>query len=141
MKHKSEHIFILESLSLVIVSHNSMLNEHSVGNVITELKNNPFFQEKYVVLIDIRNADTKISVDEIEKLSSFVYENLDGTDLKKLAILSTTQQINKTVQFVRNYKRSSKYQVFSTLDAALHWLKVPLQKKSEVEIKLQYLKN
>lgn len=136
---KAENIHIIESLRLLIVAHNSLLNQQSVGNVIAELKTNPFFTEDYFVLIDIRNADTKLTIEEIEDLSSFVYKNIDGTGLKKFAILATKSQTNKTVHFVRNYKHSSKYQVFSTLEAALFWLKIPQDRKSQIEIKLDYL--
>ena len=136
---KAENIHIIGSLGLLIVAHNSLLNMQSVSNVIIELKNNPFFQEEYSVLIDIRNADTNLTIEEIEDLSSFVYENLNGIEVKKFAIIATESQTNKTVHFVRNYKHSSKYQVFSTLEAALFWLKVPQDRKSQIEIKLNYL--
>lgn len=139
MMPKAENIHIIESLRLVIVTHNSLLNQQSVSNVITELGSNPFFQEEYFVLIDIRNADTNLTIEEIEHLSSFVYENLNETGLKKFAILATKSQINKTVHFVRNYKHSSKYQVFSSLEPALFWLKIPQERKSQIEIKLDYL--
>ncbi|WP_319499831.1 hypothetical protein [uncultured Draconibacterium sp.] len=136
---KSEHIHIIEGLKLVLVSHNSLLDQQSVGNVISELKNNPFFHEEYVVLIDIRNANTKLSLEEIEKLSDFVFQNLAETGVKKFAILATISQINKTVHFVRNYRQSYKYQVFSSIEAALHWLQVPIQRKTQIEIRLRYM--
>ncbi len=139
MMPKAENIHIVESFRLVIVSHNGMLNKQSVSNVITELESNPFFQEEYFVLIDIRNADTNLTIDEIEDLSIFVYEKLNGTGVKKFAILATESQTNKTVHFVRNYKHSSKYQVFSMLEPALFWLKIPQDRKSQIEIKLDYL--
>jgi len=139
--HSNENFHIIESLGLVIVSHNNLLNQDSVNNVITKIKSNPFFNEEYFVLIDIRNAKVELDSEEIEKLSDFVYANLKETGLKKFAILTSESQLNKAIEFVRYYRHSSKFQIFSNLEAALYWLKKPQQNKQQIEIKLNYLKN
>jgi len=137
--YSNENFHIIESLGLIIVSHNNLLNQQSVEKIITEIKENPFFKEEYFVLIDIRNSYIKMTSEEVENMSDYVYDNLNETGLKKFAILASALQLNKAVEFVLNYKQSSKYQVFSTLEAALYWLKIPLQRKSQIEIKLDYL--
>ena len=139
MLSSSENLHIIESLGLIIVSHNNLLNQQSVERVITDLKNNPFFRKEYSILIDIRKANADLNFVEIEDLSQFVFENIDDTGLNKFAILTSDSLLNKAVQDVRSYKHSSKYQVFSALEPALHWLKVPQGRKSQVELKLSYL--
>ena len=139
MLSSSENLHIIESLGLIIISHNNLLDQQSVERVITDLKSNPFFRKEYSVLIDIRNANTPLNFAEIEDLSQFVFENIDDTGLKKFAILASESLLNKAVQYVRSYKHSSKYQVFSALEPALHWLKVPQNRKTQIELKLAYL--
>lgn len=139
MLSSSENLHIIESLGLIIVSHNNLLDQQSVERVITDLRNNPFFRKEYSILIDIRNANTELNFEEIEDLSQFVFDNIDDTGLNKFAILTSESLLNKAVQYVRSYKHSSKYQVFSALEPALHWLKVPQDRKSQIELKLSYL--
>ncbi|WP_372649106.1 hypothetical protein [Draconibacterium sp.] len=139
MLSSSENLHIIESLGLIIVSHNNLLNQQSVERVITDLKNNPFFRKEYSILIDIRKANTELNFVEIEDLSQFVFDNIDDTGLNKFAILTSELLLNKAVQYVRSYKHSSKYQVFSALEPALHWLKVPQDRKSQIDLKLSYL--
>jgi len=139
--HSNENFHIIESLGLVIVSHNNLLNQDSVGNIITKIKSNPFFKEEYFILIDIRNAKIELDSEEIENLSDFVYDNLKDTGLKKFAIIASESQLNKAVGFVRSYKHSSKFQIFSNIEAALYWLKKPQQNKEQIEIKINYLRH
>ena len=139
MLSSSENLHIIESLGLIIVSHNNLLDQQSVERVITDLKNNPFFRKEYSILIDIRKANTELNFVEIEDLSQFVFDNIDDTGLNKFAILTSESLLNKAVQYVRSYKHSSKYQVFSALEPALHWLKVPQDRKSQIDLKLSYL--
>ena len=139
MLSSDENIHIIESLRLIIVSHNNLLDQQSVERVITDLKSNPFFRKEYSILIDIRNANTQLNFAEIEDLSHFVFDNIDHTGLKKFVILASESLLNKAVQYVRSYKHSSKYQVFSALEPALHWLKVPQNRKTQIELKLAYL--
>ena len=139
MLSSNENLHIVESLGLIIVSHNNLLNQQSVERVITDLKNNPFFRTEYSILIDIRKANTELNFEEIEDLSNFVFDNIYETGLNKFAILASESQLNKAVQYVRSYKHSSKYQVFSALEPALNWLKVPQNRKSHIEFKLSYL--
>ncbi|WP_319503275.1 hypothetical protein [uncultured Draconibacterium sp.] len=139
MLSSSENLHIIESLRLIIVSHNNLLDQQSVERVITDLKSNPFFRKEYCILIDIRSANTELNFEEIEDLSNFVFDNIDDTGLNKFAILASESQLNKAVQYVRSYKHSSKYQVFSALEPVLHWLKVPQNRKTQIELKLAYL--
>jgi len=139
MLSSSENLHIIESLGLIIVSHNNLLDQQSVERVINNLKSNPFFQKEYSILIDIRKANADLNFVEIEDLSQFVFENIDDTGLNKFAILTSDSLLNKAVQYVRSYKHSSKYQVFSALEPALHWLKVPQNRKPQIELKLGYL--
>ena len=71
MSLSNENLHIVESLGLIIVSHNNLLNQQSVGRVITDLKNSPFFRKEYSILIDIRNANTELNFEEIEDLKQF----------------------------------------------------------------------
>ncbi|WP_372649824.1 hypothetical protein [Draconibacterium sp.] len=139
MLSSSENLHIIESLGLIIVSHNNLLDQQSVERVITDLKSNPFFRKEYSILIDIRKANTGLNFAEIEDLSHFVFDKIDDTGLNKFAILTSESLLNKAVQYVRSYKHSSKYQVFSALEPALHWLKVPQDRKSQIDLKLSYL--
>ena len=139
MLSSSESLHIIESLGLIIVSYNNLLDQQSVEQVITNLKSNPFLRKEYFILIDIRNANTELNFVEIEDLSNFVFDNIDDTGLNKFAILASESLLNKAVQYVRSYKHSSKYQVFSALEPALHWLKVPQDRKTQIELKLGYL--
>lgn len=139
MLSSSENLHIIESLGLIIVSHNNLLDQQSVERVITDLRNNPFFRKEYSILIDIRNAKADLNFVEIEDLSHFVFDNIDDTGLNKFAILTSESLLNKAVQYVRSYKHSSKYQVFSALEPAMHWLKVPQNRKTPIELKLAYL--
>ena len=139
MLSSSENLHIIESLGLIIVSHNNLLDQQSVERVITDLISNPFFRTEYSILIDIRNANTELNFAEIEDLSHFVFDNIDDTGLDKFAILASESLLNKAVHYVISYKHSSKYQVFSALEPALHWLKVPQDRKSQIDLKLSYL--
>jgi len=92
------------------------------------------------VIVDIRNANINMTEDDIEEVSTFVFENIQQNSIKKFAILVlTAEQTTKAVEFVHHYKQSSLYQVFDFLDAALSWLKIPSANKSQIEIKLEYL--
>ncbi|WP_163717592.1 hypothetical protein [Mangrovibacterium lignilyticum] len=121
----------------MIISHRNLLNKETIGRIITEINAIPFLREDYFVLIDIRKAIIELDSDEIADLSNFVYDQLDHR-LQKFAILSPNAHLSKTVQFVRNYKHSSKYQVFTTLEPLLNWLKVPQSRKYQIQIKLDY---
>ncbi len=59
--------------------------------------------------------------------------------IKKLAILINAPQINMVVEYVKAYQQSSKYQVFDNLDGAMHWLKIPAERKDQIKVKLDYL--
>ncbi len=139
MLSSSENLHIIESLGLIIVSHKNLLNQQSIEKVIFSLKGNPFFRKEYSILIDIRKAITELNFVEIEDLSHFVFDKIDNTGLNKFAILASESLLNKAVQYVRSYKHSSKYQVFSALEPALHWLKVPQDRKFQIDLKLSYL--
>lgn len=97
-------------------------------------------QPDYNVIVDIRAAIINMNEDDIKEACTFMYENLQQSSIKKLAILVLTpEQTSKAVEFVHHYKQSSLYQVFNFLDAALSWLKIASEYKSQVEIKLEYL--
>ena len=137
--HSNENFHIIESLGLIIVSHNHLLDQISVEKIINEIKSNPFFKEEYFVLIDIRRANIKMNSEDIQDLSNYVYDILKETVLKKFAILASESQMNKTVEFIRAYRESSKYQIFLSLHAALSWLSIPVERKHQVQVKLNYL--
>ena len=68
MLFSNENIHIIESLVLIIASHNKLLNQQSVKKVITDLKSNPIFRKEYSILIDIRNVTTELNFEKIEDL-------------------------------------------------------------------------
>ena len=68
MLFSNENIHIIESLVLIIASHNNLLNQQSVEKVITDLKSNPIFRKEYSILIDIRNVTTELNFEKIEDL-------------------------------------------------------------------------
>ena len=137
----NENFQIIENLGLIIVSQNDKLNHERIETVISDLAGNPFFKRGYDVLIDVRNSVTKMKSGEIEIFRNFVFNNLTEIGINKFAILSRVSPIYKTVEFVRYYKQSSRYQVFSSLNAALYWLGIPVDRKLQVNIKLTYLKD
>ena len=81
MLFSNENIPIIESLVLIIASHNNLLNQQSVEKVITDLKSNPIFRKEYSILIDIRNVTTELNFEKIEDLSHFLFDNINETDL------------------------------------------------------------
>lgn len=134
-----DKIQIIESLGLVLVSHNDTLNQESVEKIITGIVCNPFIKDEYNVLIDIRNSIIKITSEEIEFLSNFFYENLKEYGFKKIAILATVIQTSKVEEFIHYFRQSSRYQVFSFADSAVNWLGIPVERKALVKIKLTYI--
>ncbi len=137
--NSNENFHIIESLGLTLVSHNKILNQQSIETIISGLVQNPFFRDKFLVLIDIRDADIKMTSNEIAISSQMVYEGLKETGIKKFAILASAAQMNKAVKFVHAYRESSKYQVFLSLDATLYWLGITIERKSQIQVKLDYL--
>jgi hypothetical protein len=136
----NENFHIIENLGLIIVSHNDILNQESIETIISGLISNPFFKHKYNVLIDVRSSEITLTSEEIEMLSNFVYNNLKEIGIKKFALLASASQTNKAAEFVSNYRQSSRYQAFSSIDAALYWLGIPIERKPQIKIKLRYLK-
>ncbi|NQU33825.1 MAG: hypothetical protein HQ521_11360 [Bacteroidetes bacterium] len=137
--NSNENFHIIESLGLTLVSHTKILNQQSIEAIISGLVQNPFFRDKFLVLIDIRDADIKMTSNEIVISSQLVYEGLKETGIKKFAILASAAQMNKAVEFVHAYRESSKYQVFSSLNATLYWLGITIERKSQIQVKLDYL--
>lgn len=131
----------IESLGLIIVSHHHTLQQKNIEKILNEFEVNPFFSKGVKVLIDMRKADIKANQDEIKEISSLVFEKINDKKIEKLAILTGTPQINKVVEFVKAYQQSTKYQVFSNLEGALHWLKIPMDRKERINITLDYLVN
>jgi len=130
---------IIEGLKLIVVVHKNIITINSISQIIQEVLHNPYFKSDYSVIIDIRNANIKMSSDEIEETSKFVFDQLHHIDLKKLAIIATMAQTKKAVEFVRFYRESSKYQVFTSMEAALHWLKIPIIRKSQIALRLHWM--
>jgi len=131
---------IVQGLRLVIVVHRNNLTREGISEMLNDVLQNPFFQSDFSVVIDIRNAEISMETDEIEGISKLAYGQLSKTGLKKLAILTKTlSQTNKAVEFVRFYKESTKYQVFTTLEAALHWLHIPMERKTQIEVRLGWM--
>jgi len=56
-----------------------------------------------------------------------------------LKLTHTLQKINKVVEFIKAYKQSSKFQVFPNIEGVMHWLKIPNERKMQIEVKLDYL--
>ncbi len=129
----------IECLKLLIVSHHNKMQRQNVENLLKEFDTNPFFDQADKVLIDMRKADIKVDSDEIKATSSLVYAKLKDKNIDKLAILIDAPQINKVVEYVKAYQQSSKYQVFANLESAMHWLKIPAERKEQIEVKLTYL--
>lgn len=129
----------IESLGLIIVSHHSQMQQQNVESILKEFETNPFFSKADKVLIDMRKAEIKVDLDEIKETSALVYSNLNDKGIDKFALLVDTPQINKVVEFVKAYQESSKYQVFPNLEGAMHWLKIPAERKNQIEVKLGYL--
>jgi len=135
----NKNFHIIKNLGLIIVSHDEIINQESIETVISDLIGNPFFKRNYKVLIDVRNSEIKMTSDEIEVLSSFVFNKLKATGIKKFALLVKTSQINKAAEFVHYYRQPKRYRVFSSFDSALYWLGIPMERKSQVKIILTYL--
>lgn len=131
----------IESLRLLIVCHHSKMRQQNVESILREFETNPFFAQADKVLIDMRKAEIKVDSDEIKATSSLVYKKLNGKNIEKYAILIDAPQINKVVEYVKTYQQSSKYQVFAILEGAMHWLKIPAERKEQIEVKLAYLVN
>ena len=142
MQVENSNYLIDKNLKLILVSHKNELTQYEIKKNIQSLKENPYLESDYSVIVDIRNAIVNMTEDDIEEANTFVYENSQQSGLKKFAILVlTAEQTSRAVEFVHHYKQSSFYQVFKSLDAALSWLKIPSVNKSQVEIKLEYLNN
>ncbi|QGY47623.1 hypothetical protein GM418_29330 [Maribellus comscasis] len=142
MNLNSHHILITERLKLVIVTHKNVLTQESIQLFVQEVLQNPFFKPDYNVLIDIRNSVINMSIGEIEECSNHLFQQLNKIKLKKLAILTkTASQAIKAVEFVHFYKQSSLFQVFSSIEATLSWLEIPIIRKSQIKLKLYYLSN
>ena len=140
MQTENSNFLIVENLKLILVVHKNDLTQFEIKKIIQSLKENPYLKSDYSVLIDIRKAVIHMKEDDIVEASTFVFEDLQQTDIKKFAILVlTSEQTTKAFEFVYNYKQSSLYQVFNSMDASLSWLKIPSINKSQVEIKLEYL--
>ena len=80
-----------------------------------------------------------MKTEEIQVLSNFVYESLKDSGSKKIALLVSSVQSGKVVDFVHLYRESSRFQVFLSVTAALFWLNIPMVRKDQVAIKLSYL--
>jgi len=129
----------IESLKLIVVSHHSNVEQQNVERILNEFDTNPYFLKADKALIDMRKANIKVDSEAIKETSSLVYQKLNDKGIDKLAILIDTPQINKVVEYVKAYQQSSKYQVFANLEGALHWLKIPADRKEQIEVKLNYL--
>lgn len=137
--NSGDSFHFVESLGLIIVSHHDALQQQNIDKVLSEFEVNPYFAKGVNVLIDVRKANIVSNMEEIKAISLLVYRKLNGSKLEKLAILTDTPQLNKVVKFVKVYKQSSKYQVFPNLEGAMHWLKIPMNRKTQIEVKLDYL--
>lgn len=135
----SDNFHIIESLNLLLVSHHSTFKKENIESILNEFDVNPFFTNGVKALIDMRKAVILANMDEIKEISVLVFEKLKDRNIDKLAILIDTSQINKVVEFVKAYQQSSNYQVFAKLEGALHWLKIPSERKEQIEVKLDYL--
>lgn len=129
----------IESLSLIIISHHDVLQQQNIEKVLAQFEVNPFFAKGVNILIDVRKANITVYLDEIKAISTLVYTKLNDSRIEKLAILTDTPQINKVVEFVKSYKQPSKYQVFANIEGAMHWMKIPNERKTQIEVKLDYL--
>lgn len=137
----NDSFHLIESLNLLIVSHHNTLHQRNVETILHEFDVNPFFAKGVIVLIDMRKADIMVDSDEIKEVSSLIFKKFNDRNIKKLAILIDAPQINKVVEFVKLYQQSCKYQVFANLESAMHWLKIPSERKEQIEVKLEYLQN
>lgn len=137
--NSGDSFHFIESLKLIVVSHHSNVEQQNVESILNEFDTNPYFSSADKVLIDMRKAEIKVDSEVIKKTSTLVYNKLSGKGIQNLAILIDTPQINKVVEYVKAYQQSSKYQVFANLEGALHWLKIPADRKEQIEVKLNYL--
>lgn len=137
----SDSFHLFESLNLLIISHHTTFHQHNIETVLNEFEVNPYFTKGINVLIDMRKAEIMLDADEIREISKLVFSKLSDKEIEKFAILVDTPQMNKVVEFVKAYQQSSKYQVFPILEAAMHWLKIPSDRKEQIEIKLNFLQN
>jgi hypothetical protein len=137
--NSGDSFHFIESLNLIIISHHDTLEQKNIEKVLTEFEVNPYLAKGVNVLIDVRKANITVKLEEIKAISSLVFAKLNGSKIEKQAILTDTPQINKVVEFVKAYQQSSKYQVFANLEGAMHWLKIPHERKMQIEVKLDYL--
>ena len=137
--NSGDSFHFIESLKMIIVSHHSNVEQQNVESILNEFDTNPYFLKANLALIDMRKANIKVDSEVIKETSSLVYKKLNDKGIDKLAILIDTPQINKVVEYVKAYQQSSKYQVFANLEGAMHWLKIPADRKEQIEVKLNYL--
>ena len=137
--NSNDNFHIIENMGLIVVSHDDMFSQEKIKDVILDLVSNPFFKRGYDVLIDIRNSVIILTSKEIEVLRKFIINYLKEFGINKFALLSTSSRINTAVEFVRHYRQSSRYRVFSSTDDALYWLGIPYERKPQVKIVLTYL--
>jgi hypothetical protein len=108
MQVENSNFLINESLKLILVSHKNELNQFEIKKVIQSVKDNPYLEYDYSVIVDIRNAHINMTEDDIDEASIFIFENLQQSGIKKFAIIVLKEeQRSKSVEFVNHYEQSS----------------------------------
>jgi len=121
---------ILKDVELVIQYYKDDITLDDIKRLKINLINDIDFNSNFKLLIDIRKARYKLTVKEIEELVDFVSVKLKDKSLKRTAFLTSTPlQVAKTSIYILNKNiGSGHYKIFSTIEAASHWLGIDLNK-------------
>ncbi len=130
---------IIKKVGLMIQFHQNELTYNGIKKLKLDIINDKDFNPNFGFLIDIRKAKITMTEEELEDYGNFVANNLKLEGLKRIAVLTEQpEQVVKTMIFKLNKRiKPLQYEIFSTLDGAIHWLHIDISKTGMVQSEIK----
>lgn len=119
---------MLTKAKLILYRDSGLVNKTSLVADKELMALDPQLNHCAAMLLDFSNAKIKLTTEEMEEHAKYIDTHPQWKRIKKFAILTQTpSQVAKALLYKKKARESSaKYEAFSTIEAALKWLKIPL---------------
>jgi|GEM_PF-1277514 len=140
MKASFANYEIIPELGLITESYTGITNISDVIRVREKFNDDENYSSSFNRLTDFRNTRLKMNHDDIMSFIKYSRDKMvDGDIIRHSAILTSTPNETAISYLLRIKQNGLPFliEVYSTVEAALRWIKVPQDKKYIVEAALE----
>ena len=130
---------LMPEFKLIVYSDDGIVTPASLESSKEIIKDDPRFDPEMVMLLDFSNGSIQMTPAEMNLHVDFIEHHAQWSKIRRFAIVtSTPEQVAKALLYKKKAREAGgKYQAFSSIEAAIQWLHIPLrlQEKAIVKVK------